>query len=169
MEEVLEEIELLPSATQPMEKHPEYQRLKKLRNSYSRVRRIEGFYKAFYDFFLDKSPNAREIFDRAYTAHMARDNFSEEELWKYQHQMLDLAMERLLQFPSVSTAMGQRLQSLSRQHAAVGVQPEDYALFLECLKETILTFDEENWNNPDELDEAWEMAVRNGLEAMRRG
>ena len=169
MEEVLEEIELLPSATQPMEKHPEYQRLKKLRNSYSRVRRIEGFYKAFYDFFLDKSPNAREIFDRAYTAHMARDNFSEEELWKYQHQMLDLAMERLLQFPSVSTAMGQRLQTLSRQHAAVGVQPEDYALFLECLKETILTFDEENWSNSDELDEAWEIAVRNGLEAMRRG
>ena len=169
MEEVLEEIELLPSATQPMEKHPEYQRLKKLRNSYSRVRRIEGFYKAFYDFFLDKSPNAREIFDRAYTAHMARDNFSEEELWKYQHQMLDLAMERLLQFPSVSTAMGQRLQSLSRQHAAVGVQPEDYTLFLECLKETILAFDEENWSNPDELDQAWEVAVRNAMEAMRRG
>ena len=169
MEEVLEEIEQLPSVGQPMEKHPEYQLLKKLRNSYSRVRRIEGFYKAFYDFFLDKSPNAKDIFDRAYTAHMARDNFSEEEIWKYQHQMLDLAMERLLQFPSVSTAMGQRLQTLSRQHAAVGVQPEDYALFLECLKETILTFDEENWSNSDELDEAWEIAVRNGLEAMRRG
>ena len=169
MEEVLEEIEQLPSVGQPMEKHPEYQLLKKLRNSYSRVRRIEGFYKAFYDFFLDKSPNAKDIFDRAYTAHMARDNFSEEEIWKYQHQMLDLAMERLLQFPSVSTAMGQRLQTLSRQHAAVGVQPEDYALFLECLKETILTFDEENWSNSDELDEAWEIAVRNGLEAMSRG
>ena len=90
-------------------------------------------------------------------------------MWKYQHQMLDLAMERLLQFPSVSTAMGQRLQSLSRQHAAVGVQTEDYMLFLECLKETILAFDEENWANPDELDEAWEVAVRNGLEAMRLG
>ena len=169
MEEVLEEIQKLPTSSQPVEKHPEYLLLKRLRNSYNRVRRIEGFYKTFYDFFIDKSPNAKEIFDRAYTARMARENTSEEELWKYQHQMLDLAMERLLQFPSVSTAMGQRLQSLSRQHAAVGVQTEDYMLFLECLKETILAFDEENWANPDELDEAWEVAVRNGLEAMRLG
>ncbi|MCB9294387.1 MAG: protein kinase [Lewinellaceae bacterium] len=169
MEEVLEEIQKLPATGQPVEKHPDYQLIKKLRNSYNRVRRVDGFYKAFYDFFIDKSPNAREIFDRAYTARMARENASEEDLWKYQHQMLDLAMERLLQFPSVSTAMGQRLQSLSRQHAAVGVQPEDYTLFLECLKETILAFDEENWSNPDELDQAWEVAVRNAMEAMRRG
>ncbi len=169
MEEVLEEIEQLPSGSQAVEKHPEYQLLKKLRNSYSRVRRIDGFYKAFYDFFLDKSPNARDIFDRAFTARMARDNYSEEDLWKYQHQMLDLAMERLLQFPSVTTAMGKRLQSLARQHAAVGVKPEDYTLFLECLKEAIYTFDEENWGNPEELDQAWEVAVRNGMEAMRKG
>ena len=168
MEEVLEEIEQLPSGSQAVEKHPEHQLLKKLRNSYSRVRRIDGFYKAFYDFFLDKSPNARDIFDRAYTARMARDNSSEEGLWKYQYQMLDLAMERLLQFPSVTTAMGQRLQSLAKQHAAVGVQPEDYTLFLECLKEAIYTFDEENWNGPEELDQAWEVAVRNALEAMRK-
>lgn len=168
MEEVLEEIEKLPSGVQPLEKHPEHQLLKKLRNSYNRVRRIDGFYKAFYDFFLDKSPNAKDIFDRAYTTRMARENASEEDLWKYQHQMLDLAMERLLQFPSVSTAMGQKLQGLARQHAAVGVQTEDYALFLECLKETILAFDEENWADTDELDQAWEIAVRNGLEAMQR-
>lgn len=168
MEEVLEEIQKLPSASSPVEKHPENQLLKKLRNSYNRVRRIEGFYKAFYDFFLDKSPNAQDIFDRAYTARMARENASEEELWKYQHQMLDLAMERLLQFPSMSAAMGQRLQNLARQHAAIGVRPEDYALFLECLKETLLAFDEENWPDANELDQAWELAVRNGLEAMRR-
>lgn len=168
MEEVLEEIQKLPSASNPVEKHPENQLLKKLRNSYNRVRRIEGFYKAFYDFFLDKSPNAQDIFDRAYTARMARENASEEELWKYQHQMLDLAMERLLQFPSMSAAMGQRLQNLARQHAAIGVRPEDYALFLECLKETLLAFDEENWPDANELDQAWELAVRNGLEAMQR-
>lgn len=168
MEEVLEEIQKLPSASSPVEKHPENQLLKKLRNSYNRVRRIEGFYKAFYDFFLDKSPNAQDIFDRAYTARMARENASEEELWKYQHQMLDLAMERLLQFPSMSAAMGQRLQNLARQHAAIGVRPEDYALFLECLKETLLAFDEENWPDANELDQAWELAVRNGLEAMQR-
>ncbi|MCB0587641.1 MAG: protein kinase [Phaeodactylibacter sp.] len=169
MEEVLEEVQKLPSGSHPEEKHPEYQLLKKLRNSYSRVRRIEGFYKAFYDFFLDKSPNARDIFDRAYTARMARENHTEEELWKYQHQMLDLAMERLLQFPSVSTAMGKSLQRLVKQHAAVGVQAEDYALFLDCLKEAIYTFDEDNWAGPEELDQAWEVAVRNALEAMQRG
>ena len=78
------------------------------------------------------------------------------------------AMERLLQFPSVSTAMGQRLETLARRHAAVGVKPEDYKLFLECLKETILAFDEAHWEDPDELDRAWEIAVRNGLAAMQK-
>jgi len=82
--------------------------------------------------------------------------------------MLDLAMERLLQFPSVSTAMKQRLRKLAQQHEAIGVQPADYALFLDCVKETIWRFDKEHWPEREELDRAWELVVKDSLDTLQR-
>jgi serine/threonine protein kinase len=168
MDEVLEAIDKLPSKSDFAEAHPNYRLIRRLRNSYNRCRSQDGFYKAFYDYYLDKSEDATEIFNRAWTARMVRHNYTEDRIWNHQHRMLDLAVERLLQFPSVSTAMQQRLQQLARQHAAVGVRPEEYQLFLECLKDTIYAFDEENWPKQDDLDLAWEATTASTLEALKK-
>jgi serine/threonine protein kinase len=166
MEEVLEEIKKIPEIAGVGNQHPAYNALKKLRNSYNRCRRKEGFYEVFYQVFLDKAPHAQEIFDRAWTARMAKFNTPEQELWHHQHNMLDLAVERMLQHPSVSTEMARRLQSLVSQHAAVGVQREDYVTFLDCLRDTIWAYDEENWQSYEELEAAWDEATRSSLQAM---
>jgi serine/threonine protein kinase len=168
MEEVLNAIEDIPATSSFEQKHPEYPLIRRLRNSYNRCRRKEGFYKAFYDYYLDQSPEAREIFDRAWTARIARHNYTEQQIWNYQYRMLDLAVERLLQFPSVSSAMSERLEQLARQHEAVGVSPEEYALFLACLKDTIYTFDQENWPVEDDLDIAWEAATKSVLSILTK-
>ena len=166
MEEVLEEIKKIPEIAGVGIQHPAYNALKKLRNSYNRCRRKQGFYDVFYQVFLDKAPHAQEIFDRAWTARMAKFNTPEQELWHHQHNMLDLAVERMLQHPSVSTEMARRLQALASQHAAVGVQREDYATFLDCLRDTIWAYDEENWQSYEELEAAWDEATRSSLQAM---
>jgi serine/threonine protein kinase len=168
MEEVLNAIEDIPATSSFEQKHPEYPLIRRLRNSYNRCRRKEGFYKAFYDYYLDQSPEAREIFDRAWTARIARHNYTEQQIWNYQYRMLDLAVERLLQFPSVSSAMSERLEQLARQHEAVGVSPEEYALFLACLKDTIYTFDENNWPIENDLDIAWDAATKSILEVLTK-
>ena len=168
MDEVLAAIERIPNVSAFATEHPDYPRIRRLRNSYNRCRRKDGFYKAFYDYYLDKSVVAQEIFDRAWTARIARHNYTEERIWNHQYRMLDLAVERLLQFPSVSTAMDQRLQQLVRQHEAVGVSAEEYALFLECLKDTLYTFDEANWPIEEDLDLAWDTATRSTLNALTR-
>jgi serine/threonine protein kinase len=167
MDEVLAEIERIPSTSDFMEKHPNYPLIRRLRNSYNRCRRRDGFYKAFYDYYMDQSEDARQIFDRAWTARIAKHNYTEERIWNHQYRMLDLAVERLLQFPSVSTAMNNRLDQLVRQHEAIGVQSEEYALFLQCLKDTIFAFDEENWPKEEDLDLAWEAATQSTLKALR--
>jgi serine/threonine protein kinase len=169
MEDVIEEIQAIPSGSEPVEKHPEYPLVRKLRYAYNRCRRVEGFYNAFYDHFLERAPHAREVFDRAWTARMNKYGYTEERIWRYQHRMLDLAMERLLQFPSVSTAMGQQLQRLAKRHDAVGVNPEDYALFLTCVKDTIWEFDKEYWPDKAELDRAWELVISSSLKTLQQG
>ena len=166
MEEVLEEIKKIPENSDLLDKHPAFNQLKKLRNSYNRCRRKEGFYEVFYQVFLEKAPHAQEIFDRAWAARMSRQPVPEKNIWRHQHDMLDLAVERMLQYPSVSTEMGLRLQSLANQHQAVGVQAEDYALFLDCLKDTIWVFDQENWKNYEELEEAWNEATKGSLQVL---
>jgi len=168
MDEVLAEIEKIPSRSDFAEKHPDYPLIRRLRNSYNRCRRKDGFYKAFYDYYLDKSEVASQIFDQAWTARMGRHNYTEARIWNHQYRMLDLAVERLLQFTSVSTKMDERLAQLVRQHEAVGVSPEEYDLFLQCLKNTIYTFDEENWPQEEDLDLAWEAATAATLEALKR-
>ncbi len=169
MEDVLEEINKIPAGSQPAEKHPEDALLRQLRNCYKRCSRKDEFYTAFYSYFLEKAPHTREIFDRAWTARMAKSNRPEDKIWKHQHRMLDLAVERMLQYPSVSTQMSKRLQSLAKQHTAVGVQPEDYATFMECLRDTIWEFDKENWKNFEELERAWKVATENSMRVMRGG
>jgi serine/threonine protein kinase len=167
MEEVLDEIKKLPEEAGISSQHPALSTLRKLRNSYNRCRRRESFYEVFYQVFLDKAPHAKQVFDQAWTARMARHSSSEGELWRHQHNMLDLAVERILQYPSVSTDMNRRLQALASKHAAVGVQPEDYAIFLDCLRDTIWAFDEANWASYEELEAAWEQAVSDSLRALR--
>jgi len=168
MEEVIEEIQAIPAGSEPVEKHLSYPLIRRLRYAYSRCRIEEGFYEAFYELYLDKAPHARQIFDRAWTARMNQHGYTEERIWRYQHRMLDLAMERLLQFPSVTTAMGEKLRRLAEQHKAVGVAPEDYALFLDCVKETIWRFDKEHWPDKAELDEAWELVVGSSLNTLEQ-
>ncbi|MCB0568355.1 MAG: protein kinase [Phaeodactylibacter sp.] len=162
MEEVLEEIKKIPDTTSLMEAHPAYHMLKKLRNSYGRCRRKEGFYEVFYQVFLEKAPHAQEIFGNAW----AKRSIVEKEAWRHQHNMLDLAIERLMQYPSISTDMSGRLQDLASQHAAVGVHSEDYATFLDCLKDTIWVFDQDNWANYEELEGAWDAATAESLKVM---
>lgn len=167
MEEVLEEIKKIPDTSGLAEAHPAFNQMKKLRNSYNRCRRREGFYEVFYQVFLEKAPHAQEVFDRAWARRMAEKNAPEKEIWRHQHNMLDLAVERMLQYPSVSTEMNRRLQALAGQHKAVGAQPEDYATFLDCLKDTIWVFDQEHWASYEELETAWEAATRESLRAIQ--
>lgn len=167
MEEVLEEIKKIPDTSGLAEAHPAFSQMKKLRNSYNRCRRREGFYEVFYQVFLEKAPHAQEVFDRAWARRMAEQNAPEKEIWRHQHNMLDLAVERMLQYPSVSTEMNRRLQALAGQHKAVGAQPEDYATFLDCLKDTIWVFDQEHWASYDELETSWEAATRESLRAIQ--
>ncbi|HMQ46217.1 MAG TPA: protein kinase [Saprospiraceae bacterium] len=168
MEEVLEEVAKIPKSGRLPVKPSDQPLVKRLAQSYSRCRRTDGFYKAFYDYFLDKAPHAKDIFDRAWTQRMAVDHYTEDQIWNYQYRMVDLAMERLLQYTSISTNMDKRLQVLAAQHKAVGVRPEDYTLFLECLKDTILAFDEANWVNTADLDKAWDVATRNAQAALEK-
>jgi len=168
MQEVLDAIQAIRESGEPFDKHPEQALIRKLRNAYSRCRREEGFYEAFYEAYLQEAPHARDIFDKAWKARQAAHGYPEDRIWRYQHRMLDLAMERLLQFPSVSTAMKQRLRKLAQQHEAIGVQPADYALFLDCVKETIWRFDKEHWPEREELDRAWELVVKDSLDTLQR-
>jgi len=48
------------------------------------------------------------------------------------------------------------------------VQPADYALFLDCVKETIWRFDKEHWPEREELDRAWELVVKDSLDVLQR-
>lgn len=167
MEAVMEQIESMPTESDFEKQHPDYPLIRRLQNSYNRCSRREGFYKAFYDYYLDQSEVAADIFDRAWMARKAEHSYTDDRIWNYQYRMIDLAVERLLQFTSVSTAMNARLQRLVRDHDAVGVNREEYALFLECLKDTIYAFDEENWPEPEDLDTAWGVAVEGVLKTMR--
>jgi len=45
------------------------------------------------------------------------------------------------------------LRRLAEPHKAVGVAPEDYTLFLDCVKETIWRFDKDYW--PDKAEGWW--------------
>jgi len=48
---------------------------------------------------------------------------------------------------------GGKLRRLAEPHKAVGVAPEDYTLFLDCVKETIWRFDKDYW--PDKAEGWW--------------
>lgn len=168
MDEVVDAIQDLPVGGELMEGQPDYPLVRRLRHAYSRCRRREDFYAAFYEKYLAEAPHALEIFDRAWSARMAKHGYTEDRIWRFQHRMVDLAVERLLQFPSVSTAMNKRLSQLAQQHAAVGVQPEDYGLFLDKLRDTIWDFDQAHWPSKAELDQAWETVTRESLKRLSR-
>ncbi len=163
MEEVLRAIEGIAPLGELTPQHPDYELIRKLRASYNRCRRAPGFYEDFYRRFLDAAPHAREVFNRAWERRMDTHGYTEERIWKYQHRMLDLAVERMLRFPSVSTAMNQRLQQLWEQHQRAGVQAADYAIFLGQLKEAMWACDQGSWQSIEELSRAWDVVLKETL------
>lgn len=138
-----------------------YEQLRKLKLSYNRCRRSEGFYKEFYKLFFERSPNSKAVFERVFQENAAKNsNRTLTQMWHYQYQMLDLAMSRLLQYNEHPEAYQSRLDQLSAGHHAMGVAPEEYAIFLDTLKEQILQFDAPFWKGKSkELDHTWQLAT----------
>jgi serine/threonine protein kinase len=138
-----------------------YDQFRMLKLSYNRCRRSEGFYEKFYKLFFDRSPNSKAVFERVFQENaLKHSKRTLSQMWRYQHQMLDLAMSRLLQYQERPEAYLSRLDQLSAGHHAMGVAPQDYAVFLGTLKEMIAQFDAPFWKDKStELDKAWQLAT----------
>jgi serine/threonine protein kinase len=138
-----------------------FENFRVLKLSYNRCRRANGFYEAFYKRFFEHSPSSKAIFDRAFESKENKEKKrSQTQIWRYQHQMLDLAMSRLIQYNEHPEIYQSRLDQLSAGHHAMGVDPKDYAVFLDTLREMIAQFDAPFWkDHPGELEKNWQLAT----------
>jgi len=108
------------------------------------------FADSFYDRFLARSEDARKLFE-------GTD-------FQIQKRMFTLA---ILYVSSAyeKPRSGRVLEQLARRHRNVGVSPEMFDLWMDCLLETVRAFDPE-WN--EEIAEAWRVVMAPGISHLAR-
>ena len=176
MEELLDEIEEIEAHRTKI--NPDFRNLER---SFSRCRKQDHFYTAFYQLFFEKRPQYILVFDRIFLAKEQQAtsfNFTHDEdkidekknkaRWQFQHEMLDLAMDRMLLFHQERTTIKPRLENLAKSHHHLNIPPEDFGIFLDCMKETIFKMDEKTWGTPKALDQVWESFSKPVLAIMQK-
>ncbi|MEZ5039728.1 MAG: protein kinase [Saprospiraceae bacterium] len=174
MEELLDEIEEIEAPRTKI--NPDFRNLER---SFSRCRKQDHFYTAFYQLFFEKRPQYILVFDRIFLAKEQQEtslNYTHDEdkidekkskaRWQFQHEMLDLAMDRMLLFHQERTTIKPRLENLAKSHHHLNIPPEDFAIFLDCMKETIFKMDEKTWGTPKALDQVWKSFSKPVLDIM---
>jgi serine/threonine protein kinase len=138
----------------------DYDQFRTLKSSYNRCRSSEGFYEKFYKLFFERSSSSKAVFERVFQENAAKNSKRTlPQMWKYQQDMLDMAMSRLLQYNEFPEAYKARLDQLSAGHHAMGVAPQEYAVFLDTLKEMIAQSDSHWKDKLPELDKTWQLAT----------
>lgn len=176
MEELLDEIEEIEAPRTKI--NPDFRNLER---SFSRCRKQDHFYTAFYQLFFEKRPQYILIFDRIFLAKEQQEtsfNYTHDEdeidekkkkaRWQFQHEMLDLAMDRMLLFHQERTTIKPRLENLAKSHHHLKIPPEDFSIFLDCMKETIFKMDEKTWGTPKALDQVWKSFSKPVLDIMQK-
>lgn len=131
-----------------------------LERSFEQCRRQTAFYHTFYQQFLQLRPAARQYFEEAFDQHRRRKAQSEEELWRYQYRMLDLAIDRLLTYVSEAEHIQSHVDELMVRHRSRGIDPVDFPVFLDCLRDTLIQHDRDRWTTHREsLEKAWQEIV----------
>lgn len=108
----------------------------------------------FYEHFLRDVPQARPFFDGV-------------DLDR-QSSMLTMALMVVethgrASFPAVE----HYLRVLGDRHAHIGVPPELYPAFAECLVQSIRNFHSDDWN--EQLENQWKRALHRTIETMLKG
>ncbi len=117
--------------------------------SYHRCRANDAFFDAFYDFFLDKSP---EI-----AAKFANTDFTN------QKRMLRESILTMLCFNLESEGSREEIERLGRRHSysQLDIKPEYYSMWLDSLCQCVALYD------PDytpQLENLWRGAMRKGID-----
>lgn len=118
-------------------------------DSYHRCRDDDTFFDAFYDFFLDKSPEVVEKF--------AHTNFV------VQKRMLRESLLVMLLFNLDTKESIDEVDRLGRRHSCsqLDIKPELYALWLDALCQTVAMYDPEY---TPELEGLWRAAMQKGID-----
>lgn len=117
--------------------------------SYHRCRDDDTFFDAFYDFFMDKSPEVAGKF--------ANTNFV------IQKRMLRESILVMLCFNLGTDESSAEIDRLARRHsrAQLDIKPELYSLWLDALCQCIKLYDPEY---TPELEQLWRDAMRKGID-----
>jgi len=118
-------------------------------DSYHRCRLHGDFFEDFYVRFLALSPEIAELFRHT--------DFNR------QKQMLKLSLFQLLNFYADIPAAIEEVDSLAVRHRELKISEHHYELWLNALCETVAQHDPKF---TPELDRAWRIAMKPGINAM---
>ena len=175
MDEIIDEIEDIEAHRTRVKSS-----FRPLERSFERCRKQEEFYADFYESFFEKKPLYSAIFEQAFLAkEKARHQTGPEEerslddqqkktFWQFQHRMLDLAMERMLLFHENPPRLADRMAKLAQSHQAFSITPQDFQVFLDCMKEALLHGDPDRWPTSASIDEIWSEFVSPILAIMQQ-
>lgn len=176
MDEIIDEIEDI-EAKRPRVKAD----FKPLERSFDRCRKQEHFYFDFYQAFFKEKPAYEALFEKAFlekeNGRQKPTEITEEGTlgeqrkkmrWQFQHRMLDLAMERMLLFHEKTPEIEDRMNKLAQSHQAFGIAPEDFVVFLDCMKTALLHADADRWPNSESIDKIWADFVSPILAIMKK-
>ncbi|MCB9081554.1 MAG: protein kinase [Lewinellaceae bacterium] len=139
---------------------PDFESVRRLKQSFDRCRRTPGFYQSFYQTLLEQKPALKEVFRKAFFPENAIAELPpvEDKVWRRQYGMLDMAMSRMFQYHDNPNLFQERLQALGRQHQGLGVAKEDFAFFLAVLKDTVARTDDRFWkDNLEGYERDWNL------------
>lgn len=158
LDEVYAEIDEVPLPKSRTSKKAHFRALAK---SFDHCRRQEDFYRDFYEQFFEERPEARTLFQEAFQRRKESASKPPDTFWRYQHQLLDLAIDRLLVFMEDPDLLKKRLDKLMENHLRLGVPLEDFPVFLRCLKKGLMSCDATRWQEEgEELGSAWQQVVQ---------
>jgi hemoglobin-like flavoprotein len=127
--------------------------IQQARDSLSRCIQSPEFLDRFYQLFMDSSADVREKF--------AKTDFDR------QKKMLQDSLFVMLVSAGTKTGLAHKeLSKLAERHsrAQLGIKPEWYDLWLDCLLKAVAEHDPEY---RPELDQAWCGALEDGIELMK--
>lgn len=158
MRQVLNKIESIPFAYE--EREDDFQLLVE---SFNRCRKSKSFYRDFYQSFFKKRAQAEAIFKKRFEEKTAaKPANAKKDYWKFQHHMLDLAINRLLVFYTNPNMVTPRISKLTADHKKYGAMVEDFPVFLDCLRDTLALQDPGTWGHqPEVLARIWKDFTKN--------
>ncbi len=176
MDEIIDEIEDIEAKRTRVKTS-----FKPLERSFERCRKQTQFYTDFYESFFEQKPSYEKIFEQAFLAkeqvRNSKTSASDAPMldeqrkklrWQFQHRMLDLAMERMLLFHENPPKIEERIAKLAQSHQAFSISPQDFEVFLDCMKKALLHGDPDRWPSSASIDEIWKEFTSPILKIMQK-